>query len=737
MSKTKQFKKIHRMIGSLFVGGLIVSCLANHLFSIFEKKAVLILLGFLLCSPLLGWFFSILFSKFKKIFHELNGKRGLFFVSSLLLGLLSAILTYHAPVSYQTLSLQPQISQDQKVELLEIKVAGDVLSVDKEAVVSKWSQADGVTSATFDSESLVLTFQAPTNSQVNILFISSQQSGKVTLSLGSEKREIDLSSDAMQQELITFHSSYRGIPGWLFLSFLILSDTFTFSLIFLLIFILQENGQKYLVEDPDEKFLSKKTSILILFLLACTLHLMNALAVPLIVDSDTAAYLQGAVHLLQYGNLKGVSIFCGPGTTFLFAPILFLFGRNPWGMKILLHSFAIGSVLLSYRIGWQLSKKRRIAFCVGFLIMLIPDLYYYSNFIMSDMPNIFLMLLFSSLLLDALDDFRFPRILFALLVAGFATLLRAENILILLIGVFFLGARPTWNWLKGIKKEKNSAEKQANLKSLGALSLALLIALLPIIWLSYFNYEVHGFFGLNSSSGVVLYGGWIYYPEASGLAFQDESSTAVKEINKWVEEFPIEITDSSGVATPGEIYPSLIEAGYSTQEAFDIFEKAAWDSILSSKRLIPAVVKLKLRDAFRPEISHLKTFPLPDEKDQYENLYGDLYKEYFDPSYVSVPQLVRFQRNFYQFFEGPASGIYRMMVLFALFTVFLSFYKKPFIKWAALAFITALRIFIPNLMSVANWRYTVAGIPLLLIFGFIALATLFYGAKELLYKAKA
>jgi len=251
---TKKLKKAYNIFGSLLAGILIVSCLANHLFSIFEKKAILILLVFLLCSPLLGWFFSIFFNKFKHIFHQLNGKRGLFLAFFLLLGLLAAILTYHAPVSYQTLSLQPQVSRDPKVEILEIKVAGDVLPVSKEAAASKWSQLDGITSAVSESEPLVLTFQAPANSQVNILFISSQKSGKVSLSLGSEKREIDLSSDVLQQELITLHSLYRSIPGWLFFSFLILSDTFTFSLVFLLIFVWQENGQKHLVEDPDENF---------------------------------------------------------------------------------------------------------------------------------------------------------------------------------------------------------------------------------------------------------------------------------------------------------------------------------------------------------------------------------------------------------------------------------------------------------------------------------------------------
>jgi len=719
----------------IIAGIMIVACLANHLFSIFEKKAVLILLVFLLCSPLLGWFFSILYKKFKKIFNQSNGKRGLFLASSILLGLLAAILTYHAPVSYQTLSLQPEVTHGQNLELLEIKVAGDVLPINEKAAENNWEVVNGVFIASPESLSLDFTFPTSMGSQVNILFNSSTNSGKVALTFGGEKREIDLSSDAKQQQLITLHSSYRNIPSWIVTPFLILSDTFTFSLLFLMIFLLQEKGQHFPVENSNENFLSKKSSLIILVVLACTLHLLNALAVPLIVDSDSPSYLQGAVHLLEYGNLEGVSAVYSPGTTFLFAPILYLFGRNPWGMKLLLHGIAIASVLVSYRIGWQLSKKRWIAFCVGLFTLLIPDLYYYSNFIMSDLPNLFFILLFVSLLLDALDDIRFSRILPALIVAGFATILRVENILTLLIGVFILGIQPFYTWLNGLCK-KNKNQSRTGSHTLGIICLAFIIALIPILWLSFFNYEVHGFFGLNNSSGMILYDGWVYYPEASGFDFRDETSAAVQEIDYWISQYPATITDSSGIATAGEIYPSLIKAGFSTQEAFDIIGKAAQDSIISHKEQIFAIVKLKLRDAFRPEILHTRTFPLPDENTQSKELYGDLYTNYFDLVTVCIPWLIRFQRGFYNFYGSTISIIYRISILFSIFALFLSLYRKPFLKRAMLALIIATRILIPNLMSIANWRYTVTGVPLLLIIGFITMLTMFNGAKKIFQKGK-
>ncbi len=728
-------KSLKKKMLTLLAGILITSCLANHLFSIFDKKALQIILVFLFFSPLLGWGFSYFSTKLESTLQQIPNKQVLFCISSLGLGFLAAILCFHAPVSYQTLSLQPQISNGQYVELLEIKAAGDILSINDQAGESKWSTNDGVFTAASNSQPLTVTFLAPVNSKVNILFNGSSQGGKVLLSLGKDKKEINLLSQTSQQELITFHCSYRNIPGWLFLPFLILSDVFTFSLVFLMLFLFQERGQSHLEGETEEKFPSKKSCIIILFVLACILHFLNALTVPLIVDSDSPAYLQGAVYLLKYGNLEGISAVYAPGTTFLFAPVLYLFGRNPWGMKLLLHSIAVACVLISYHIGWKLSKKRWLAFCSGLITLLIPDLYYYSNFIMSDLPNIFLILLFTSLLLDTLDDFCFSRILITLIAAGLATILRTENILLLLIGVFFLGFPPFLNWLQGVFK-KNNTQRQTNLHALGTLCLALLVALIPILGLSFFNYEVHGFFGLNNSSGMVLYDGWVYYPEASRFDILDENSAAVQEIKYWTNEYPINITDSSGVATAGEIYPSLIKAGFSTQEAFDLIGKAAWDSILSHKEMIPAVLKLKFRDAFRPAILHTKTFPLPDENALLEKFYGDLYTDYFDPVTISIPWLIHFQRGFYEFFGNTASGIYRILALLSLFAMFLSLYRKSFLKWASLALITATRILLPNFMSVANWRYSISGVPLLLIIGFNTLIILIFGASDLLIPKK-
>lgn len=720
--------------GILTVAGvLIAACFTHHVFSIWDRKALWILLAFLLLSPLFTLVLSFIYAQSKSAFQQIQRKRSLFLVSALVLGSLATWATYRAPVSYQTITFEPQLYAHQRVELLEIKVGGDIYSLEEKALEAGWNLEDGMFTATQDSDPLILTFPVPLRSTVSILFNSSVQSGRVSISYGSMRRAVDLSTSNPQQKLITLHSQYRAVPNWLFVPFLVIADMFTFSFLFLLIFILQEKGQRKLIEDHrPEKFFSHQQCVLILVSVAVILHLLNALAVPLIVDSDSPAYLQGAVHLLQYGNLKGVSVFCGPGTTFLFAPVLYVFGRNPWGMKILLHLIAIASVLVSYRIGWQLSHKRWVAFCIGFLTILIPEFYYYSNFVMSEIPTIFLILLSSSLLLDALADFSFQRILLAFGAISLATLLREENILVFIFGIVCLGSKPAWEWFNGFFDKTKKQQKHSSRSPLAMLFWAALIALIPVLWLSFFNYQVHEFLGLNASSGVVLYGGWVYYPEASGFDFRDESSLAVQEIDRWIEKYPIDITDGSGVATPGEIYPSLIKAGFSSQQAFDLFEQAAQDSIVSHKNLVPAVLKLKLRDAFRPEILHTTTFPLPAETAQ----VGKLYTDYFDPSNLSIPNLINLQRAFYDWFNGPAAAFYRSFILVALFTMFLSLYRTPFRQWVLLALITATRIFIPNLMSVANWRYTVTGIPLLLIFAVIGFVISLFGIKDVFIRSK-
>src|SRR5204863_4835242 len=99
--------------------------------------------------------------------------------------------------------------------------------------------------------------------------------------------------------------------------------------------------------------------------LGLLLHQLNILSVPLILDADSTVFLQGAEHLLKYGNLDGVSKLVGPGTTFLFAPILFLFGRNAWGMKIFLHLIALACIPVCYWLGWFFSRNHWVAILSG------------------------------------------------------------------------------------------------------------------------------------------------------------------------------------------------------------------------------------------------------------------------------------------------------------------------------------------------------------------------------------
>ena len=732
MLKNKPSNNHKRNLWSLVAGMLITACLSHHIFSIWDRKAIWTLLVFIFFSPPIAWVLSKVFPQIEYAFRQIKNKQVLYILSAIILGTLATLKLYEAPVSYQTIFITPQVSQNQEVELLEIKVGGDILPIKTKAVENGWSYFNGVLTAKQNSQPLQFIFPVEVNSKISVLLNSSPQSGNILVSLGGSKREVDLSTPSQQQKLITFRSNYRIIPRWLFIPFLVISDLFTFSLLFFVILVLQEKGQEYFVEDSSEKFFSKRVSLIILIILSSLLHLFNALAVPLIVSSDSPHYLQGAVHWLEYGNLDGVSPFCGPGSTFLFAPVLLLFGRNPWGMKVFLHLIAIACVLVGYRLGWQLSKKRWIAFSVGFITMLLPDLYYYSNFIMSDLINLFLVVLFASLLLDALENNSFFRILLPLVVASFATLLRSENLLLLVIGIFCLGIQPAWDWLKGISHKKDVPSQRHNLKSLGILFLAVLIALVPLCLWSFKNLQLNGRFSLRNSPGTVLYDGWIYYTEASGIEIRDEDSSAVQEIEYWITVYPIEITDSSGIATGGEIYPSLIKAGYSSQEAFQLLEQATLNSLKSNLALIPKILKLKVKDAFKPIIYHTVTFPLPGESLQ----ISDIYTEYFSPSIISIPQIINLQRAFYEFFHNHLTGIYRFITLLSLAAAFFSLYRSPFLKWFTLLIIMLTRIFITNLISIAMWRYTIAGIGLLVVFGVMGIAVLIYGFKDIFIQSK-
>jgi hypothetical protein len=729
--KIKQFwihkkKFLWAVLGGIFV----VNTLAQHILHIWDGNAIWILLAFLLLSPLAAWALSHLYPTFKHAFQEMKTRQMLFILTALVLSILITWQVYRAPVSYQTLTLTPRVLQDEEVELLEIKSDGVILPLREKAIENGWIDFQGTLIATQTAQPVTLHFLAKANSTVNVLLNSSPDGGRLLLTFNSTRREIDLSRPIQRQRRIEIHNQYRSIPNWLFIPFLLISDAFTFFILLLSLLILQERGQQHFIQGSHEKFFSHRTNLIILTLLASLLHLFSALSVPLILADDSPSYLQGAVHLLEYGNLDGVSMMHGPGFAFLFAPVLYIFGRSPWGIKLLLHLLGVGSVLLSYRLGWQLSRKRSVAFSIGFLTMLLPDLYYYSNFIMSDLVNIFLVVLFASLLLDAIENSTFWRVLMALLVGSTAALFRSENVLMLAIGIFFLGIHPVWNLLLVIMHKSKQRSARDHFNSLGMLIVASTVAILPILWWSFHNLKVNRFFGLSNYGGNVLYDGWMYFSEASGLDIRNEESPAIREINYEISKYPIQITNSSGVATGGTIFPSLIQAGYTPEEAYDLLQQATLDSISTHLQLIPEIIRLKIRGAFKPDILHTFTFPLSGETMQPRNLDG----VYFDTVSVSIRPLILVQRSLFDLFQRYFAHIYGVLAYVALVCMFFSLYRKPALKWVALVLIASTRIFLPNLISIGIWRYTLGGIIFLVVFFVTGAAILVYGIKDVLFK---
>jgi hypothetical protein len=709
----------------LVPGGVILLSLGHHIFNIWERKAFWVFLTFSLISPLIAWLFSKLFPIFYKTFLSFKKRKLLYIISALIMSCFVSWQVNKAPITYQTLTLEPKLLQNQQVVLAEIRVDKKNLQIMAKAIKMGWSESEGHLKATHDSLPLNYSFPVTTNGPVKILMNTSPTSGEILITYGNEKIKVDLQSPSVQPVIVRFNSNYRFIPGWLMISFIWVVDIFTCFVLIMAVFLFQRKGQHYLQEGREEKFLSHRCGLLVLIAVTSLLHLFSALSIPLILDSDSGSYLQGAAHLVQYGNLDGVHMTRGPGSTLLFAPVILLFGRNPFGMKLLLHILASGCVLIAYRIGWQLTRKRWIAFVIGFITMLLPDLYIYSNLAYSDVPNIFLVVLYVSLLLDAFNNSRFLRLLIVMLVGCFASLLRPENIVMMFIGFFILGIQPLWNLLRAFQLWKRNISVSKYYLFLVKLLGSFLLAMIPLILWSFHNLAINGFFGLSNYSSEVFYDGWVYYGKASDLDIVAKDSPAVKSIQLAIEQYPINITDHSGVATGWEIYPSLIKAGYTTQQAFDLFFQATRDSLVSHKYLIPKILQFKIEDLVSPEIVHQQTYPLVGEKvvtRQFDGIY-------FDPDTINIPILIQVQRMYYFVFNDFLANIYRLFVIYALVMMIFSLYFSPFRAWAFIVLVTASRIFISNLFGLSHWRYTLAGIVLLVVIAIIGTVFTLYGIK--------
>jgi hypothetical protein len=526
------------------------------------------------------------------------------------------------------------------------------------------------------------------------------------ISFGRQQVQADLSSATEGLDEIVFSSSYRGLPGWIFLPALVGIDILAWSVLLLLLLILQELGERSAsgTPEPVPPAPSQRLALILLIGLGTFLHALYALSSALTVGPDSPGYLEGAVHLVRFGNLDGVSMSRGPGTALLFGPVIWIFDRNPWGIKILLHLLALACIPVSYRIGWQLSKDPRVAFLSSLIPVLSPDLYYFASFVMADLPNLFLVLLFCWFLLLGLESSRWHWALAVMLTASFATLLRSENSVLLAIGFLTLLLSFAARWRRG--------QLLNPVQPFLYLGMALLIAVLPVVWWLNHNQRLHGFQSSRAYLAHVIYDGWIYFGNASYVPIADPNSEAVKKIDRAIREYPILIGEVRGIPTGGEIYPSLIQAGYTPEQALDLLEDAAWDSIKSNKDLALALLPLKVRAALRPKRLPDLTYSLPNEP-----IVTDPIKaEFFDTENLSIPPLIRLQRWANEKLSLFYLHIYRDWVVFCFLQLFLSLFRRPVLTWTALVLIILTRIFTPSILGVPGWRFTLAGwIPLQIV----------------------
>jgi 4-amino-4-deoxy-L-arabinose transferase-like glycosyltransferase len=634
----------------------------------------------------------------------------LFFYPAMVVAALLTWYFYLAPSVWHQIEIIPAPGQSsKKIELYEIKIPrGRVLKFSKTDGFKGWVVQDNALKTTSANPgSVSYSFFSPVGETTSLLFLRSPGSRDVTVALDGKKMAVELHNPDTGLQSVSMTTSYKmGIPGGIVIFIVAAMDFSAFFFLIVFIWVIQEIAQFVPVGkvDQDDRFPSHRTNLIILLALAFGFHALNSLSVPLIVASDSPSYLQGSIHWLQYHNLEGVPAARGPGTTFLFVPAFLLFGKNPWGVKLALHLLAIAAVPALYRLGWQLFKRRSFAFFSGLIAVLMPEMYLYSNIVMSDVPNVFFVLACCTLLLSALEISSWKNLIAFALVCSFAVLLRPENVTLLAIGIAFLFIKIIW-------------EKQDIYQRLQMLGVAVFLALIPLVYWSAHNNRVHGFFGLSNYADEVLYDGWIYFGEASGFQITDLGSPAVQSISEALNAYDKPL-GSTLVPTGWEIYPALLQHGYTEHQAIKLLGDAAKDSIRKAPRLSTDLYFLKLKKAFVPEYIALMatTFPLAGEKtiQQPGNVYFDSEKALF-------PNLIPIQRRVYDGLPKFNTYVYRPLVLFCLVIALLAVYQKQFFLWLPVIAFSLSRMFVPITIGIASWHYMLAGIAILLMFTFLAI----------------
>jgi hypothetical protein len=706
----KQFK--NRYWISIGGGVFVTLSLAHHWMDFWSLTWQAQLLQVIAGVPLVGWLLAILFSRTWIHAQRIGARRWWSFLApALVVVTFFTWRSYSPPVIWHTLEITPRTeSSSPEVALLEIKIPpGKVVDLEKMENVKGWELQDGVFRSVGKSATAIRhSFLGPAGAPVNLIFFTSPGSSAVDIELDGRKTTLDLRQPVSDQLQFQLSTSYKqGIPATPILFLVLVSDFVALWVLVLFVWLVQEIPQIERIEKGRDGFLSHRAGLMILLCIAVALHTLNFVTMPLILASDGWSYLQGAVHWLDYGNLDGVPPGRGPGTTFLFAPALLIFGNNPAGVKLVLHLLAIACVPIAYLLGWQLEGRRGFAFGAGMIALLTPDLMFYSNAVYSDVLNVFFGLLFLVLLFSALHSMSLMRLLSLFLIASFLVLLRPDNFSLYPIALAFV----LWKlfWIRN-RDPVSGVPAPAIRPVILNLVFCTILGLLPILGWSWHNLNRHGFFGMSNYLDEVLYTGWIYYGEASKVAISDTDSPAVLAISDAYRTYGPN-DDRIVIPTGYEVYPTLIQAGYTDGEAMDLLGQAARDSILKNPRLAFQVLMLKFSRSLIPEPIAMSTLPLPDEP---ASNGGN--QIYFREEIAAWPEWIRVQRKLFDLVQDWYRYAYPELIWSSLFAMALAIYRKQVFLWYPMVVITLLRIFFPLILALGNWRYVISGVIFLLLF---------------------
>ena len=699
-----------RMVLAVLGGQMLGLSLLHHAVGIWEwdlgrRFATVLLVGLvamiaLIVAAALNW----------KELTAITPRRWIAFgVPALLISIVLARHIFHAPETEHDLRIVPRIeSTTGEVRIREIRISyGNTLDLNDLPDQAGWSRQNGLLIAIGEGAGpLHLKFRGPVGELVRISFITSNSSGAAEVGLDGKVLRLNLLGPDGNETRARLEAGYHwGKLNPLFLPFLGVVDSLAILALLAAIWSVHELGVARR-SPPAAGVVSGIRAhipgLVLVFAVGLLFHAVSFVSVPLRVSKDGPSYLQGAVSFAEHGNFDGASSYRGPGTTFIFAPSLMAFGRNPIGVKLTLHLLAIGCGPLAYAIGWSLAGRRWVALASGLLTAGSPDLLGYANEVLSEVPDMFFLLLLAATLLYAMRRFSLQSSLACLLAGSLAVLVRPDNSAAFGIGIAFLGLTVLFNQTA---PEKTYGRYGGGRLDFRSLLISGVVATLPLIAWSAHNLRIHRFFGISEYVGGVVYDGWIYYGENSGIRLLDRDSSAVREIDATI---PI-LVGAGEQPTSWTVYYALLAAGRSSGEAFSLLGRASTDSIRRHPDRAWQVLMLKLQDAPIPAA----TLPGPWYGHAGSYPYADLTSQYFDDEPWLLKTPVDFElwsRDIVQRTYGP---FYSLWLAFGILALWLSTYRGPALIWLGYVTLAANALLLPVVVGVASWRYLLPGIMLL------------------------